>query len=71
MYKFWVVSQLTLSSLQGLNVPVLGLIENMSYFIAPDTKIRYDIFGTGGDTWQRVGHDRGCGRGMEENPRNR
>jgi len=31
-----------------VNVPVLGLIENMSYFIAPDTKKRYDIFGTGG-----------------------
>lgn len=31
-----------------VKVPVLGLIENMSYFIAPDTKKRYDIFGTGG-----------------------
>jgi ATP-binding protein involved in chromosome partitioning len=29
-------------------VPVLGVIENMSYFIAPDTGTRYDIFGTGG-----------------------
>jgi len=29
-------------------VPVLGVIENMSYFIAPDTGNRYDIFGTGG-----------------------
>lgn len=28
-------------------VPVLGLVENMSYFIAPDTQARYDIFGTG------------------------
>jgi len=26
----------------------LGVIENMSYFIAPDTGNRYDIFGTGG-----------------------
>ena len=29
-------------------VPVLGVIENMSYFIAPDTGTRYNIFGTGG-----------------------
>jgi ATP-binding protein involved in chromosome partitioning len=27
---------------------VLGLVENMSYFIAPDTGRRYDIFGNGG-----------------------
>jgi ATP-binding protein involved in chromosome partitioning len=31
-----------------VNVPVLGLIENMSYFIAPDTGKKYDIFGLGG-----------------------
>jgi ATP-binding protein involved in chromosome partitioning len=31
-----------------VNVPVLGVIENMSYFIAPDTGTKYDIFGTGG-----------------------
>ena len=29
-------------------VPVLGVVENMSYFIAPDTGNRYDIFGSGG-----------------------
>ena len=29
-------------------VPILGLIENMSYFVAPDTGRRYDIFGHGG-----------------------
>ena len=39
---------------KGLNmftkveVPVLGIVENMSYFIAPDTGNRYDIFGHGG-----------------------
>jgi ATP-binding protein involved in chromosome partitioning len=33
---------------QQLNVPILGVIENMSYFIAPDTGHRYDIFGHGG-----------------------
>ena len=31
-----------------VNVPVLGLIENMSYFISPSDNKRYDIFGTGG-----------------------
>ncbi|HEX8000982.1 MAG TPA: Mrp/NBP35 family ATP-binding protein [Pyrinomonadaceae bacterium] len=29
-------------------VPVLGVVENMSYFVAPDTGARYDIFGEGG-----------------------
>lgn len=29
-------------------VPVLGVIENMSYFIAPDTGTKYEIFGKGG-----------------------
>lgn len=33
---------------QDINVPIAGLVENMSYFIAPDTNTRYDIFGTGG-----------------------
>ena len=31
-----------------MKVPVLGVIENMSYFIAPDTGQRYEIFGHGG-----------------------
>jgi ATP-binding protein involved in chromosome partitioning len=29
-------------------VPILGIVENMSYFIAPDTGTRYNIFGEGG-----------------------
>lgn len=33
---------------QDIHVPMAGLVENMSYFVAPDTGIRYDIFGTGG-----------------------
>jgi ATP-binding protein involved in chromosome partitioning len=33
---------------QRLNVPMLGIVENMSYFIAPDTGARYHIFGEGG-----------------------
>jgi ATP-binding protein involved in chromosome partitioning len=30
------------------NVPVLGLVENMSYFVSPDDHRHYDIFGSGG-----------------------
>ncbi len=33
---------------QTLRVEVIGLIENMSYFIAPDTGREYDLFGKGG-----------------------
>lgn len=34
---------------QQLGVPVLGVVENMSYFIPPDRPdTRYDIFGSGG-----------------------
>jgi ATP-binding protein involved in chromosome partitioning len=44
---------------QHLNVPILGVIENMSYFVAPDTGKRYDIFGHGGGARmaQEVGVD--------------
>jgi ATP-binding protein involved in chromosome partitioning len=31
-----------------VNIPVLGMIENMSGFICPDGQKRYDIFGSGG-----------------------
>jgi ATP-binding protein involved in chromosome partitioning len=37
-----------LMAFKQLNVPVLGIIENMAYFIAPDTGQRYEIFGYGG-----------------------
>src|SRR5689334_21848684 len=33
---------------EKVNVPVLGLVENMSYFLSPSDKKRYDIFGSGG-----------------------
>jgi len=33
---------------ETLGVPVLGMIENMSYFVAPDTGREYDLFGKGG-----------------------
>ena len=31
-----------------VNVPVLGIVENMSYFLSPSDGKRYDIFGSGG-----------------------
>jgi ATP-binding protein involved in chromosome partitioning len=31
-----------------VNVPILGLVENMSYFLCPNDGNRYNIFGTGG-----------------------
>ncbi len=38
-----------LKMFQQLGVPVLGIVENMSYFIPPDQNDRqYDIFGSGG-----------------------
>lgn len=33
---------------QKVNIPVLGMVENMSFFSCPDTNKRYDIFGSGG-----------------------
>jgi ATP-binding protein involved in chromosome partitioning len=42
---------------QRLNVPILGVVENMSYFVAPDTGARYAIFGEGGG--QRVADEYG------------
>jgi ATP-binding protein involved in chromosome partitioning len=36
------------SMFDRLQVPVFGIIENMSYFEAPDTGKRYEIFGHGG-----------------------
>ncbi|MEX2220965.1 MAG: Mrp/NBP35 family ATP-binding protein [Candidatus Rokuibacteriota bacterium] len=37
-----------LGMFRKLNVPILGIVENMSYFVAPDTGRRYGIFGEGG-----------------------
>lgn len=31
-----------------VNIPVLGIVENMSHFLCPDNGKRYDIFGSGG-----------------------
>lgn len=46
-----------LGMFQRLNVPVLGIVENMSYFVAPDTGKRYAIFGEGGG--QRIAEEYG------------
>jgi ATP-binding protein involved in chromosome partitioning len=37
-----------LAMFRKLNVPILGIVENMSYFVAPDTGRTYKIFGEGG-----------------------
>ncbi|ASM40001.1 P-loop NTPase [Campylobacter sp. RM12327] len=37
-----------LDMFEKLHIPIAGVIENMSGFIAPDTKKEYDIFGKGG-----------------------
>ncbi len=31
-----------------VNIPMLGIVENMSYFLCPDNGKRYEIFGSGG-----------------------
>jgi ATP-binding protein involved in chromosome partitioning len=31
-----------------VSIPLLGMVENMSYFLSPDSGKRYDIFGSGG-----------------------
>ena len=46
-----------LAMFRKLNVPILGLVENMSYFMAPDTGAKYAIFGEGGG--QRVAEEFG------------
>jgi len=37
-----------MSMFRQVKIPVLGMVENMSYFLCPDNGKRYDIFGTGG-----------------------
>jgi ATP-binding protein involved in chromosome partitioning len=38
-----------------VNIPILGMVENMAYFVCPDTGKRYDIFGSGGA--KRTAHE--------------
>jgi len=38
-----------------VNIPLLGMVENMSFFVCPDTLKRWDIFGSGGA--RRTAHE--------------
>jgi ATP-binding protein involved in chromosome partitioning len=38
-----------------VNIPVLGMVENMAFFVCPDTGKRWDIFGSGGA--RRTAHE--------------
>jgi ATP-binding protein involved in chromosome partitioning len=40
-------SRRSLDMFKKLNIPLAGIVENMSGFIAPDTGVEYDIFGKG------------------------
>ncbi len=40
-------SRRSLDMFKKLNIPIGGIVENMSGFIAPDTGVEYDIFGKG------------------------
>jgi len=40
-------SRRSLDMFKKLHIPIAGIIENMSGFIAPDTGVEYDIFGKG------------------------
>ena len=42
---------------KDINVPIGGLVENMAYFIAPDTGNRYDIFGKDGGKNTAIKYD--------------
>ncbi len=52
-----VVKSIAMFQLEQVDVPVLGVVENMSGFVAPDTGQRYDIFGTGGG--ERIAEEMG------------
>ncbi len=59
-----------------VNIPVLGMVENMSYFVCPDCSKRYDIFGAGGAkrTAERAWHSvprRGSNQHQYPNSRRR
>ncbi len=40
-------SRRSLNMFKKLDIPIAGIVENMSGFIAPDTGVEYDIFGKG------------------------
>ncbi len=41
-------SRRALAMYQKLNIPTLGIVENMSHFVCPNCEHEYDIFGAGG-----------------------
>jgi ATP-binding protein involved in chromosome partitioning len=43
-----VVKSIAMFQLEAIDVPVLGVVENMAGFVAPDTGVVYEIFGQGG-----------------------
>jgi len=43
-----VIKSIAMFQLEQIDVPILGVVENMSGFVAPDTGKVYDIFGRGG-----------------------
>lgn len=46
-----------ISMFQTVNIPVLGMVENMSGFHCPSCNTRHDIFGTGGAKRQAAEHN--------------
>ena len=38
----------SIAMFKKLNIPILGIIENMSYYVCPHCGVREDIFGHGG-----------------------
>ncbi|MGB0384821.1 MAG: P-loop NTPase [Ardenticatenaceae bacterium] len=44
-----------ISMFRRLTIPVLGVVENMSYFVCPDCDSRHHLFGEGGG--QRLAHE--------------
>jgi ATP-binding protein involved in chromosome partitioning len=42
---------------QKLDVPILGLVENMSYFVCPSCDARHEIFAPGGAEAYATAHD--------------
>ena len=44
------------SMFQKVNVPILGIVENMSYFLCPSDGKRYEIFGSGGGNDNQRAH---------------
>ncbi len=60
------------SMFSRVNVPVLGLIENMSYFVCPKDNTRYDIFGRGGGEKEaRAPRGAVAGPGADRHPHTR